>query len=76
MTDKVRYWVELSDYDLDTAQAMLETRRYLYVGFMCHQVIEKILKAYWGKVLGRAAFEDSPSVKACRKASSDSGVLF
>lgn len=51
MTDKVRYWVELSDYDLDTAQAMLETRRYLYVGFMCHQVIEKILKAYWGKVL-------------------------
>lgn len=36
MTDKVRYWVELSDYDLDTAQAMLETRRYLYVGFMCH----------------------------------------
>ena len=51
MTDKVRYWVELSDYDLDTAQAMLETRRYLYVGFMCHQVIEKILKAYWSKVL-------------------------
>ena len=51
MTDKVRYWVELSDYDLDTAQAMLETRRFLYVGFMCHQVIEKILKAYWSKVL-------------------------
>lgn len=51
MTDKVRYWVELSDYDLDTAQAMLETRRFLYVGFMCHQVIEKILKPYWGKVL-------------------------
>ncbi len=30
---------------------MLETRRFLYVGFMCHQVIEKILKAYWSKVL-------------------------
>ena len=27
MVDKVRYWAELSDYDLDTAQAMLETRR-------------------------------------------------
>lgn len=37
----------MSDYDFDTAQAMLETKRYLYVGFMCHQVIEKILKAYW-----------------------------
>ena len=41
------YWVELSDYDMDTADAMLVTGRYLYVGFMCHQVIEKILKAYW-----------------------------
>lgn len=51
MNDKVTYWVEMSDYDFDTANAMLETRRYLYVGFMCHQVIEKILKAYWSKVL-------------------------
>lgn len=51
MTDKVTYWIELSDYDYDTAQAMWETRRFLYVGFMCHQVVEKILKAYWSKVL-------------------------
>lgn len=47
MTDKVKYWVEMSDYDFDTANAMLKTKRYLYVGFMCHQTIEKILKAYW-----------------------------
>ena len=26
---------------------MYQTRRWLYVAFMCHQVIEKILKAYW-----------------------------
>lgn len=51
MTEKITYWVEMSDYDFDTANAMLATRRYLYVGFMCHQVIEKILKAYWSKVL-------------------------
>jgi len=25
---------------------MLERKRYLYVGFMCHQVIEKIFKGY------------------------------
>ena len=50
MIDKIKYWTELSDYDFDTAQAMLTTGRYLYVGFMCHQVIEKILKAYWSKV--------------------------
>ena len=42
-----KYWVELSEYDLVTADAMLSTGRYLYVGFMCHQVIEKILKAYY-----------------------------
>lgn len=49
--DKVKYWVELSDYDFYTAQAMFETKRFLYVGFMCHQVIEKMLKAYWSNVL-------------------------
>ena len=41
----------MSDYDFDTAKAMLETKRYLYVAFMCHQTIEKILKAYWSNVL-------------------------
>jgi len=47
MIDKVKYWIDLSDYDYDTALAMLQSRRYLYVGFMCHQAIEKILKAYF-----------------------------
>ena len=45
--DKVKYWTELSDYDLVTADAMLRTGRWLYVGYMCHQVVEKIFKAYW-----------------------------
>lgn len=48
--DRVKYWKDMSDYDLDTAKAMLSTGRYLYVAFMCHQVIEKILKAYWSKI--------------------------
>ena len=51
MNDKVIYWIEMSDYDLETADAMLVTGRYLYVGFMCHQTIEKILKAYWSNCL-------------------------
>lgn len=51
MNEKVAYWVEMSDYDFDTANAMLLTKRYLYVGFMCHQAIEKILKAYWSHAL-------------------------
>lgn len=48
--DKIKYWIDLSNYDLDTAKAMLETKRFLYVGFMCHQVIEKILKAVLAQV--------------------------
>ena len=40
------YWVDLAEYDLTTAQAMLDTKRFLYVGFMCHQCIEKVLKGY------------------------------
>ncbi|MCY7410095.1 MAG: HEPN domain-containing protein [Chitinophagales bacterium] len=35
----------MSDYDLETADAMLRTKRFLYVAFMCHQSIEKALKA-------------------------------
>lgn len=46
-TDKVAYWTDIADYDLDTAEAMYQTGRWLYVAFMCHQVIEKTLKAYW-----------------------------
>lgn len=45
--NKISYWVELSDYDLKTAEVMLDGKRYLYVGFMCHQAVEKILKAYF-----------------------------
>ena len=45
--EKVKYWLDIADYDLDTAEAMYSTGRWLYVAFMCHQVIEKTLKAYW-----------------------------
>ena len=45
--DRVSYWKDLADYDFETAEAMFTTKRWLYVGFMCHQVLEKTLKAYW-----------------------------
>lgn len=47
MSSKSKYWIDLSDYDLDTAIVMLKGKRYLYVGFMCHQTIEKAFKAYY-----------------------------
>ncbi len=45
MNNKVEYWINIAEYDLQTAKALLKTSRFLYVGFMCHQTIEKALKA-------------------------------
>jgi HEPN domain-containing protein len=47
----VSYWVDIAEYDLKTAEAMLATERYLYVGFMCHQTIEKFFKAYYVRTI-------------------------
>jgi len=41
----VERWTEQARYDLETARAMLESGRYLYVVFCCQQAIEKALKA-------------------------------
>ncbi len=37
----LKFWVDSSDYDLVIMEAMFETDRLLYVGFMAHQSIEK-----------------------------------
>ncbi len=36
----------MSEYDVETARHMLATGRYLYVVFMCHLALEKMLKAH------------------------------
>lgn len=45
----IKEWLGHVNYDLKTAEAMLETGRYLYVGFLCQQAIEKLLKALYVK---------------------------
>jgi len=45
MDKMVGHWVERAEYDLETAKAMLDAARYLYVAFMCQQAVEKLLKA-------------------------------
>jgi HEPN domain-containing protein len=39
-------WIALADYDLETARHMFATARYLYVIFLCHLALEKLLKAH------------------------------
>lgn len=39
-------WLQMANYDLETAKHMLSTERYLYVVFTCHMALEKLLKAH------------------------------
>jgi len=48
--EKIAYWVRISDEDLKVAETLLKNHHHLYTGFMCHQVIEKILKAGYVKL--------------------------
>ena len=45
--EKVQYWLDIVADDLDLAEFLCQSGRWLYAAFMCHQVIEKMLKAYW-----------------------------
>ena len=42
----IQKWLDRVEYDMDTARAMLQTKRYIYVIFMCQQAVEKCLKAF------------------------------
>ncbi len=42
--EKFNYWEDIAMYDLETAEAMLISGRYLYVVFMCQQAVEKLVK--------------------------------
>jgi len=45
MDKQVKNWIISAEYDLETAQSMFSSKRYLYAVFMCHLSLEKILKA-------------------------------
>jgi HEPN domain-containing protein len=42
--EKYEHWLDVAKYDLDTADAMFNTGRWLYVAFMCQQAVEKLCK--------------------------------
>jgi len=44
-SQRVKKWMERVDYDIKTAEAMLNTGRYIYAVFMWQQAIEKCFKA-------------------------------
>lgn len=44
-TKKPQEWLKQAAYDMKTAEAMFDSKRYIYAVFMCHLAIEKALKA-------------------------------
>lgn len=44
---KIKYWLEISEEDLETAEILLSKNKYLYSGYFLQQSVEKILKAYY-----------------------------
>jgi HEPN domain-containing protein len=44
---KFDYWLDIAQYDLDTAETMLNGGRWLYVVFMCQQAVEKLVKGLY-----------------------------
>ncbi len=46
-------WLKQADYDMETAEALLQAGRYPYVVFMCHLSLEKALKGLYRARLGK-----------------------
>lgn len=42
--EKYVYWRILSDYDIETAKCLITGKRWIYVTFVCHQSVERLLK--------------------------------
>jgi HEPN domain-containing protein len=63
MFDKLDYWLELCDDDLKAATALFESKNFLWMGFICHLIAEKALKA----VVAGKTNETPPKIHNLRK---------
>ena len=70
MSSKTDYWLELCDDDLITAKILLDSKRFLHMGYFCQQIIEKALKA----VIADKTNEIPPKIHDLRKLAVLGGV--
>jgi len=71
MDEKVEYWLDLCDDDLITAKTLLKSKRLLHMGFFCHMIVEKSLKAV---ITGRTG-EIPPKIHDLQKLASRGGIF-
>ena len=53
MKKEIQNWMDSAVYDLETAEYMFKTKRYIYTVFMCHLALEKLLKAKVQLLIGK-----------------------
>ena len=53
--DKYKYWVMLSDYDMQTVPCLMDGKRWVYVAYLCQQAVERQLKGMYVFHLGKEA---------------------
>jgi HEPN domain-containing protein len=68
---KVEYWLDLCDDDLVTARVLLNSNRLLHMGYFCHMIVEKSLKA----VVASATNEIPPKIHDLQKLAVRGGVF-
>lgn len=52
MNTRILEWFRQAEYDIETAEAMFDSKRYIYTVFMCHLSLEKALKGLLHKTTG------------------------
>ena len=52
--NKKEYWIDLCEDDLETAKILLNTKRLLHMGYFCHMIVEKALKAVVANITDKA----------------------
>lgn len=53
--EKYKYWVMLSDYDLQTVPCLIDGQRWVYVAYVCQQAVERQLKGMYVYHVGKEA---------------------
>jgi len=46
----IGYWIKSAEHDFDTKKSLMKEKKYDWALFLCHLVIEKLLKALYIKV--------------------------
>lgn len=45
--DIVQKWLDIVEQDIKVAELTHNNGYWLYAAFLCHQALEKVIKAYW-----------------------------